>query len=687
MFRKLVVLWGILALLVVSVPAQVFADTPTPFITRDYITQFKNRLAAGQYHSVALKGDKKVIMWGDNSNGQQNLSSTDNNNIIAIDSSYHFTLGLKADGKVIAWGSNSNGQCNVPSDLSGVKAVSAGYFFSLALKNDGTIRGWGQNNYGQCNAPAGLTNVVEISAGGSHSMALKNDGTVVVWGDNLYGQCDVPAGLNNVISVAAGLNFSLALKSDGTVVAWGSNTTGQCNVPVGLGNVIEISGANNHAVALKSDGSLVAWGANDSSIVVPKGYDFVAITAGGLHTLALKADGSVVAWGWNNYGQCNVPGGLNLLESPPETVELKVDYSSGSTQSPTNTIYPRVKITNTGTAAVNLSDVKLRYYYTVDGDKAQNFYCDYATAGSTNVTGTFVKISNTSADYYLEIGFNSGAGSLAAGASTEVQTRFNKVDWYNYTQTNDYSYLASTSFVPQNKITAYHDGSLIWGIAPDTTNNPTIYLVHSTYLANAGQIIETKVKVRDVYGLAGYQVSIKYDKSAFVPYIDETRPMGKRSVPKSGDILINDNFTPFRIANHDLTNGFLDFSGYYVDILKYKASGISETAGTFAVIYFKVLKNGVNPFDSIYFQNPTSTTPKEHIGDVNGDKAVNMTDIVTISKSFNTAPGYPNYKIEYDLNKDGAVNIKDVVIIASGYNTISNSLNGTCLYNWNAEQL
>lgn len=149
--------------------------------------------------------------------------------------------------------------------------------------------------------------------------------------------------------------------------------------------------------------------------------------------------------------------------------QIKVQMFNGNTSATLNGIMPRFKLYNTGTTAVQLSDVKLRYYYTIDGEKAQNFWCDWSHIGGNNVTGTFVKLTSTKtgADYYLEIGFTSGAGSLAAGQSIEVQGRFSKTDWTNYTQTGDYSFSATNNnYVDWNKVTAYITGTLQWGIEP-----------------------------------------------------------------------------------------------------------------------------------------------------------------------------------------------------------------------------
>src|SRR5689334_24815587 len=78
------------------------------------------------------------------------------------------------------------------------------------------------------------------------------------------------------------------------------------------------------------------------------------------------------------------------------------------------------------------------------------------------------------ADYYLEIGFGSGAGTLAAGATLEVQPRFAKADWSNYDQSNDYSFRTGAStYAEWNNVAGYLAGTLAWGTAPGSSGNTT----------------------------------------------------------------------------------------------------------------------------------------------------------------------------------------------------------------------
>jgi hypothetical protein len=148
---------------------------------------------------------------------------------------------------------------------------------------------------------------------------------------------------------------------------------------------------------------------------------------------------------------------------------IKVQMYNGSTAATLNGINPRFKLINTGTSAVALSTVKFRYYYTIDGEKPQSFFCDWSHVGGANVTGTFFKMATptTGADHYLEVGFTSGAGSLAAGQSIEVQVRFSKSDWSNYTQSGDYSFAPTgATYADWSKTTGYISGALQWGLEP-----------------------------------------------------------------------------------------------------------------------------------------------------------------------------------------------------------------------------
>ena len=269
--------------------------------------------------TLTVLSPSPVGWWGNNDYGQGNIPS-DLTNAMAIAAGFYHSLALKPDGTVVAWGADSNGETNAPVSLSNVTAIAAGWGFSLGLRSDGTVQHWGWNGNSLKESAATLTGVSAIAAGWDHAMALKPDGTVVAWGSNSSGQTNVPLNLKPVTAVAAGGFHSLALQNDGTVFTWGRSSKGQTNAPANLSGVKAIAGGGYHSLALKADGTVVAWGAGTNSSgldynygqsLVPLGLtDVVAISAGCYHSLALKRDGTVVAWGDNSYLQTNVPPDL-----------------------------------------------------------------------------------------------------------------------------------------------------------------------------------------------------------------------------------------------------------------------------------------------------------------------------------------------------------------------------------------
>lgn len=154
----------------------------------------------------------------------------------------------------------------------------------------------------------------------------------------------------------------------------------------------------------------------------------------------------------------------NAVSAAPRELpkgDLVAQYRNGDSSATDNQIRPQFNIKNNGSTAVKLSDVKLRYYFTKEGSDAMQAWVDWAQVGSSNVVVTFT-------DSYMEVGFTSGAGSLAPGGQTgDIQIRAAKSSWTNFDETDDYSYNATqTSFANWEKVTLYQNGELVWGIEP-----------------------------------------------------------------------------------------------------------------------------------------------------------------------------------------------------------------------------
>lgn len=151
------------------------------------------------------------------------------------------------------------------------------------------------------------------------------------------------------------------------------------------------------------------------------------------------------------------------------TAGVSLNYANGNESLTSTSINPKFKLTNISNSTIKLSDIKIRYYYTIDGEKSQSFWCDWSSVGNSNVTGRFSRMSSkkSGADYYVEIGFTNGAGNLEPGRSIEVQTRFSKDNWSSYTQSNDYSFSSSASdYNRWSKVTLYISGKIVSGNEP-----------------------------------------------------------------------------------------------------------------------------------------------------------------------------------------------------------------------------
>ncbi len=58
-------------------------------------------------------------------------------------------------------------------------------------------------------------------------------------------------------------------------------------------------------------------------------------------------------------------------------------------------------------------------------------------------------------------------------------------------------------------------------------------------------------------------------------------------------------------------------------------------------------------------------------GDMNGDGAINMTDVNRVAQCFNTSSKSPKYNATADFNKDNSINMSDIMIIANHFNKTS----------------
>lgn len=176
---------------------------------------------------------------------------------------------------------------------------------------------------------------------------------------------------------------------------------------------------------------------------------------------------------------------FTLTHTPTATMAVVLKAKTDDLRDMSNSPHPQLMLINGDSRTLELSLVEIRYWYMSDGtDKVETAIMDYAgiQPSGVNVTaGSVMQIVSGSygagQDRYMKISFNSS--SLTSNETLLLNTRFNKSDWSEYIQTNDYSFPSSSEYIVWNKVTVYYGGNLIWGIepdlnAPEPTNTPVV---------------------------------------------------------------------------------------------------------------------------------------------------------------------------------------------------------------------
>lgn len=219
----------------------------------------------------------------------------------------------------------------------------------------------------------------------------------------------------------------------------------------------------------------------------------------------------------------------NFNPEPTPGVSLRLQYKNNQTNQ-FGDIRPHLILFNDGDVTLNFTDITIRYWFVSDPPGLDVYNIDWAQVGTSAVNGNFGSVGG---ERYLEISFTSaaelpgwkggtGPNNFPDGTDTgEIQNRVNDDGFANYDQSLHYSWDPTiTSYTDYEKITVYHQGSLVWGTPPEggaEAENMIITQQPGTSTAGVTMSPAPTVKLEDALGepVAGVEVTVSLNKNNF----------------------------------------------------------------------------------------------------------------------------------------------------------------------------
>ena len=262
-------------------------------------------VAMGYLHRCLIDDNTTVRCWGRNSGGQLGQGFTADpavdpyvavpvyvqrysgvlTGVVSIAAGDFHTCALRNDGEVVCWGSGAIGdgttlaKTAVVPAVTGATTIGSSSGHVCAVMAAGGVKCWGGNGYSQLgnrnttnqlfavdviDLPGLLIGVTAIAGESKNTCAIPASGRVVCWGGV------VPASLNGnltysptekgnlstrVTTIASGWGHSCALVADGSIECWGENQFGQ----LGLANLGAINTGGPTPSSTSVIGGAVFW--------------------------------------------------------------------------------------------------------------------------------------------------------------------------------------------------------------------------------------------------------------------------------------------------------------------------------------------------------------------------------------------------------------------------------------------
>ena len=268
--------------------------------------------------------------WGVDDGQSIDLSVPDNiaamSDIQTIIANENAFAVINRGGELFAWGSENTGG-TVPQEisiLSGIDTCCASRRAFAVIAN-GAIKAWGDTDYGgDASAVRTINNASRLVATESAYTAILSNGGITCWGNSTYGN-SLPTqykSRNDIIDVKSTYGAFAALCLDGTVIAWGNAAYGGDASAVAslLTDIVALSANSSSFAALTRSGRVITWGDSATggrNSFVPGLNNVAAIYSNTRAFAALKTDDSLFVWGDASSG---------VIDFPAEVINGNISY-------------------------------------------------------------------------------------------------------------------------------------------------------------------------------------------------------------------------------------------------------------------------------------------------------------------------------------------------------------------------
>jgi hypothetical protein len=236
------------------------------------------------------------------------------------------------------------------------------------------------------------------------------------------------------------------------------------------------------------------------NIVSGISYEHTGLGPDTAHSYRVRAKGAKGPGAWSEAITARTLPPAGTSTDANFQIRVKTDTKSANAMPD-----PGFEIKQTGSESVRLSDLTVRYYFTIDGEKPLTIDFWTTTVKSyVNLRVVKMPVPSLRADTYLEISFAPEAGNLASGSKIDVYPWFYKSDWSSFDQSNDYSYTNSSDFTISDKVTVYKAGKRVWGVEPELFDMPPF----PTPIHAVSADTSVSLSWEAVEGATGYDVDI-----------------------------------------------------------------------------------------------------------------------------------------------------------------------------------